>query len=123
MKWLVTQSFAVAFAIAMLLGYNSGPLHSNQQHGNNPGSASQTLNLLTYVYLLAPDLYSGYTEVAESPLVECIEGAILACGVGEVCSVCVVNHEVCSFICRNEDGSCTSPPPCMRAPDPDPDIG
>lgn len=89
------------------------------QHGNNPRVASATLDLLTYVYLLSPDLYDGYTEMATSPLVECIQGAILACGAGEVCWVCVVNHEVCQFQCRAFDGSCSPAPPCGPTPVPD----
>ena len=104
---------------SLALGHGNSPSFRTGGHGNNPGSASATLDLLTWVYLLSPDLYAGYIATANSPLVECIEGSILACGAGEVCWVCVVNHEVCQFQCRDEDGSCSPAPPCGPAPVPD----
>lgn len=116
---LVASVFLFAGWIA-LNGEGNNPSHSNQEHGNNPRTVPETLDLLTYVYLLDTDLYSGYVAMAESPLIECIEGALLLCGAGEVCWICVVNHEVCSFMCRNDDGSCTPAPRC--GPDPVPDV-
>ena len=84
------------------------------EHGNNP---DQMIALMTYLHMLAPDIYDGLMEVA-TPLIECIDGAIMTCGEGNVCSVCVINNEVCSFQCRDEDGHCPAPVECGSRPDP-----
>ena len=104
----------------VVLGAAMGMQTEVKAHGNNPAVMTERdLVLMTYVHLLIPDVWDGLMEVA-TPLMECIEGALFTCGEGEVCWVCVVNHEVCSFLCRNKDGSCPSPQPCGLPP---PDIG
>ena len=76
------------------------------------------LALHTYLGILAPESLDLYREAVQSPLAECIEGAVQTCGEGEVCSVCVY-RESCSFQCRNDDGSCPPAPPCGPPPDSD----
>ena len=85
--------------------------HSNNTHGNSP-RVEATLDLMTYLVLLSPDGYDGFMMVEVTPLTECIDGAIATCGAGNVCYVCVVGNQVCSFQCRDADGTCPPPPVC-----------
>ena len=92
----------------------------SDHHGNNPMVVQDdTLALMTYLYLVAPDAYDGVMAADPvSPLLQCINAAIITCGEGNVCYVCVVNDTVCSFHCRDGAGECPPPPAC--GPDPDP---
>jgi hypothetical protein len=50
-----------------------------------------------------------------SPLTQCAETAIMVCGEGQVCCLCVYD-ESCSFSCRDANGGCDPCPPCGDPP-------
>jgi len=56
---------------------------------------------------------------ADSPLSQCAEMAVLVCGAGSTCWLCVTDQS-CSFGCRDADGGCQPAPPCGSDT---PDIG
>lgn len=99
-----------------------GPSEKSVAHANSPETE---LARMTYLALIAPDLYSGYVMYADTPLNQCIEAALLACGAGRICSVCVSggngHPEFCAFQCQDADGFCPARSPCDPDPDPNPD--
>ena len=83
----------------------------------NKAVTQRTLDVMTYLSLVSPDAYDGYIIYANSPLTQCIEAALLTCGSGNVCSVCVAS-DVCSFQCQDAEGGCEPAPPCGPQPNP-----
>ncbi len=71
---------------------------------------------------------SGAVLIAMAPpdppgFTACMQGAVVVCGAGNVCSVCFVNtpqQTICSFICGNpgEPMGCQPQPPCPPTPKP-----
>ena len=95
------------------------------QHGNNPGiSELELVNLLladdcsALLVTLDPsiDVLPGILGGA-NPLSECVDAALLTCGAGQVCGVCVSNGS-CSFACRDSEGGCDHWPGCDAAAEP-----
>lgn len=109
----------------MAVGMTMATPQPETKHGNNPGiSELELVNLL-----LADDGYALLVTIDPSidvlpgilgganPLSECVDAALLTCGAGQVCGVCVSNGS-CSFACRDSEGGCDHWPGCDAAADP-----
>ena len=111
---------SIAFGLAVLWGMEIVG-DGLDDHGNNPSPYTQLLGAASplsaaewaWIDAVDPGLASALAQVL-TPLTECGEQAVLICGEGEVCWVCVTGNHIqsCGYACRASDGSCQPTPPC-----------
>jgi hypothetical protein len=93
------------------------------RHGNNPAMwygvsfggadmiAIDSVTFETLSALYGPMWHTNQDGPQEGNVNACGELAVLICGAGEICCMCVYT-EHCSFSCQDDGGGCTACPHC-----------